>query len=398
MPFYTEKAGADFTVEELVFLQNLADLADYDADNVLLDGEGGAGSQTLADTSALSTNTAKSIYQMTSDVDVNFKRSSALPMLYMDESSGYVGIGTTSPQSPLNVVGSLVVQDLDTETRALRIRGNGGGIDVEAAGNDLYMSIWTGADFTGTQTQVYKISTAGLLTFLKGVIFNDNAGDFDFRIKGDTDSATFFVDASTDRIGIGTDTPTAKLDVVGNAVVSGTISVADEAYDTTGWDGDLTVPTKNAVRDALEDLAAVDLFKTIAVGGQDTIEATSPTSEITLVADSGINITTNAALKTVTIKSTVQGGGIRIEPLTSVAGGSHEGDGTRIYTVPYPPTWITVNGQTMIDGDGYALNGLTVTFTENTVLGDKLHGFYNLADVPGGGSGNYIGTLSAITQ
>jgi len=35
-------------------------------------------------------------------------------------------------------------------------------------------------------------------------------------------------------------------------VLSGSVTVADEAYDATGWNGDLTVPTKNAVRDKIE--------------------------------------------------------------------------------------------------------------------------------------------------
>jgi hypothetical protein len=35
----------------------------------------------------------------------------------------------------------------------------------------------------------------------------------------------------------------------------GGVEVTDEAYDATGWNGDLTVPTKNAVRDKIEALA-----------------------------------------------------------------------------------------------------------------------------------------------
>jgi hypothetical protein len=45
------------------------------------------------------------------------------------------------------------------------------------------------------------------------VVFNDTAVDYDFRIKGDNNANLFFVDASTDRIGIGISAPTAPLHV-----------------------------------------------------------------------------------------------------------------------------------------------------------------------------------------
>ena len=47
------------------------------------------------------------------------------------------------------------------------------------------------------------------------VIFNDAGANVDFRVEGDTDANLLFVDASTDRIGVGTATPAQKLDVSG---------------------------------------------------------------------------------------------------------------------------------------------------------------------------------------
>jgi hypothetical protein len=46
-----------------------------------------------------------------------------------------------------------------------------------------------------------------------------------------------------------------KLATTGGTL-SGDLVVPDEAYDSTGWDGSLEVPTKNAVRDALVALLA----------------------------------------------------------------------------------------------------------------------------------------------
>ena len=45
------------------------------------------------------------------------------------------------------------------------------------------------------------------------VVFNDTTVDYDFRIKGDNNANLFFVDASTDRIGIGTSAPASPLHV-----------------------------------------------------------------------------------------------------------------------------------------------------------------------------------------
>ena len=53
-----------------------------------------------------------------------------------------------------------------------------------------------------------------------GAVFNEQGNDADFRIEGDTDANLFFVDASAERVGIGTTTPDAKLEVAGDITAS----------------------------------------------------------------------------------------------------------------------------------------------------------------------------------
>ena len=48
------------------------------------------------------------------------------------------------------------------------------------------------------------------------VVFNDGGNDIDFRIEGDTNANLFFVDASNDRVGLGTSSPQERLDLAGN--------------------------------------------------------------------------------------------------------------------------------------------------------------------------------------
>ena len=45
------------------------------------------------------------------------------------------------------------------------------------------------------------------------VVFNDGGENYDFRIEGDTNANLLFVDASTDRIGVGTSSPAEKLEI-----------------------------------------------------------------------------------------------------------------------------------------------------------------------------------------
>lgn len=71
------------------------------------------------------------------------------------------------------------------------------GVNVFAAG-DLIVNGKLGI---GTDTPNTKLDVRG------SAVFNEDGGDYDFRIEGDTESNLFFVDAGNDRIGFGTNTP-----------------------------------------------------------------------------------------------------------------------------------------------------------------------------------------------
>jgi hypothetical protein len=79
----------------------------------------------------------------------------------------------------------------------------------------------TGADgdslTVGGNLIVSGTSTVAALNTSGAVVFNDAGADVDFRVEGDTDANLLFVDASTDRVGIGTNTPDALLSVDGIA-------------------------------------------------------------------------------------------------------------------------------------------------------------------------------------
>jgi hypothetical protein len=80
--------------------------------------------------------------------------------------------------------------------------------------------------YDGTQFQLVNGASQSAsivtenLTVNKATVLNESGGDNDTRIEGDTDANLFFVDASTDRIGVGTSSPAFKLHVVGGATIA----------------------------------------------------------------------------------------------------------------------------------------------------------------------------------
>lgn len=82
-----------------------------------------------------------------------------------------------------------------------------------AAGADLLNIVQGGSN--------KKITMANLMANIKSpTVLNVDGGDTDTRIKGLSDDQLIFADASTDKVGFGTDTPTEKIDCVGNLAVS----------------------------------------------------------------------------------------------------------------------------------------------------------------------------------
>lgn len=55
---------------------------------------------------------------------------------------------------------------------------------------------------------------SGANVFSNTVVFNEAGGDFDYRFEGDTQQNLLFIDAGTDRVGIGTGAPATDLHVV----------------------------------------------------------------------------------------------------------------------------------------------------------------------------------------
>ena len=187
--------------------------------------------------------------------------------------TGYVGIGTTSPAYRLDVNAASI------GARIYHTHGQSGLSIVDTAddgirlGQDAYSvnstySGMTHTDYTGAGE--YMIISRGDHTFISAktgfssyvrsgnnattyqmmvtpsysgfgssaqrmkinsqkVIFNVNNENYDFQVNGSTDG-NIFVDASTNRVGIGTITPTHSLHVDGSLHVSGDVDMRPAGF------------------------------------------------------------------------------------------------------------------------------------------------------------------------
>jgi hypothetical protein len=97
-------------------------------------------------------------------------------------------------------------------------------LTVDGSGSGLDADLLDGKS-TGTSGNTIPLldganTWSGAQTFAAATVFNEAGADIDQRMEGDTDANLFFLDASTDRIGIGTATPSVKLDVIGNTRIA----------------------------------------------------------------------------------------------------------------------------------------------------------------------------------
>lgn len=107
------------------------------------------------------------------------------------------------------------------------------------------------------QTSAGDVNVA--ITPLGGLTVNEQGADADTRIEGDTDANLVFVDASTDRVGIGTNAPSAKFNVEGAVI-----------FNDNGADVDFRVEG-----DTLDSLLFVDASRDAVGVNQSTIAASA---------------------------------------------------------------------------------------------------------------------------
>jgi hypothetical protein len=179
-----------------------------------------------------------------------YGQNNATPLIHADAALSRVGIGTATPASTLDVDGTITATTLvksgGTSSQFLKADGSvdtstyltgsstiGSLTDVTLTtpiNNDQVLSYSSVGGFTNTDLGLnlmkrgsipfggYSDSQMGHYFFFDGsseAVINTDGDDINFRVEGSGGTNLLFTDAGTDRVGIGNNSPTHKLDVAG---------------------------------------------------------------------------------------------------------------------------------------------------------------------------------------
>ena len=102
----------------------------------------------------------------------------------------------------------------------------GGGSDTNFANTNLTLDSNRTHDLNGFRLIFESASSSAFsIASNTGVSVNAGQADRDFRVYTQGNTSTLFVEGSSDRVGVGKNTPNATLDVNGNAIISGSLSM-----------------------------------------------------------------------------------------------------------------------------------------------------------------------------
>ena len=172
-----------------------------------------------------------------------------LQRMVIDE-NGNVGIGTNNPNRAMEIRnGWPYVRYADTDGGNYWEAGARGDenrfliAELVAGAPMPRFGIYEGGSvIIGTTLAV----PTGLLDVRGSAVFNEDGANADFRIEGDTNPNLFFVDASANRIGIGTLTPNQQLEITGNFRMPVTTATVGIIYFGTdpffhNFDGNISI-------------------------------------------------------------------------------------------------------------------------------------------------------------
>ena len=238
-----------------------------------------------------------------------FKTGSSVERLRI-EAGGNVGIGTASPSTKVEIQGAATddvaltitnAQDAnDNETATLRLkstRGTDSDFEIvhDAFGNTEFFS-------NQPDTDSNKFIT---LQDAPKIVFNPDAIDMDIQFAGDNANNLLYIDAGNDRVGIGTNTPSASLEVATGGTfrsprlqmvsvsASTTLTEATHAGAYLKCAGNVTLPATSTEGEHYTILNTTSGNITVARNGNNINNAASDITVATFNAVTCISIGTN---------------------------------------------------------------------------------------------------------
>lgn len=147
--------------------------------------------------------------------DLRLESDTLANIFFLDSSADRIGINTLSPGALIGINGTLRIQD-DAHSKSFdliqdefqsRIKANTTGWVLEGANfSDITLEP-SGGNGNGKLSVNSNLSVEGKSNGSGESVINESGSDSNFRVEGDTDQNAFFVDAGTDRVGIGTASP-----------------------------------------------------------------------------------------------------------------------------------------------------------------------------------------------
>jgi hypothetical protein len=147
-----------------------------------------------------------------------------------------------------------------------------------SATDDVYVVVDSSTPETKKQTRAELFKNIPAAEFGDTLVFNEAGADKDARFEGDTDANLLFTDASTDRVGIGTNTPTAKLQVFGSIAFKAPVTVTT---DFTVGAGDFwTISNRGATNTATLPTASTNTGRIIGISTIQAFAVNSASSNV----------------------------------------------------------------------------------------------------------------------
>ena len=206
------------------------------------DGSGGFVSKLEADGDAKIGDSSGDVIQITGSIEMNEN--------IFFTNNGRIGIGDSDPSFKLSVGGSMEIgqyvyhkgdnntfinftdnrvrinaggnNHIDCEDKSSaphKVRINNGGNNIDFVIKDNSNNVYFIADAStsrvgiGTDTPSTTLDVAGDVNFDGSAVFNESSADKDFRVESNNAENMFFVDGGSNRIGIGTGTPIHTIDI-----------------------------------------------------------------------------------------------------------------------------------------------------------------------------------------
>ena len=213
--------------------------------------------------------------------------------------------------------GATTVDSLDASNGGITQAGAISGItSLAGASMDLLL--------TDDDADALDIREAGLGSYLTfdttdaqgQVVVNEGGADIDFRVEGDNSDHLIFTQASTDRVGINTNNPTALFHVNGNSILVGDLTQSGGAvvFNNGLGDNDFRVAGDNQANLLFVDASADSIgigknnpSKTLDISGTVAISSTLEVTGKTTLAGS-LDLTTGSATG-ITFRSEIADGG-----------------------------------------------------------------------------------------